>query len=380
MSFLPSRGTNPNDPTVAQVMGGYLPTLHMPETGMPRELTMLPSQPIERSAVMPYMPGYDAGRFGQPHMGMPPRGPLDGTPFDNSALPGDRQLNAGDLGMPVSMQVDHPSTAANIPVNWSYALLDLEGVPLKDPMDGQLFVLYHRGHRVERGDEDALAAVYEDGIAERHVGMTLPIANAILAQELHPTGPDDVQDVTQVLDEWTFHGVPVTEEGERQSLRGNEQWRSRLVNTTFRGRADAHDVWSALGFNVSPNDRLWIVIKKVDARYEYVLDASGQHRRTFNTGEFGALGVGRTAGETTVTCRPFQMIPWASSTEEAPPVNMLMYEDEFGRPHMGKAIEIGVVRDPPMYAMAAPYGLEPHVNAMHVPVTHKFEMMVQHRP
>jgi len=369
------RRINPANPTAGALMGyRSLPALRMPTSDTPRR-AMDMSGGTMGAPVYGAMPSYDRNRFGQPTLAMAPV-----TPFPDGPLPGDRPASVYDLGFNPDSKpptVDH-NRMGNPRVTYGYAMLDFEGAPQKSAMDSQLVLLYHRNHTVGRptddlGDEEMLDSYLGDGVRERQVCCTLPLANAILAQEAMPRNEDEVQTAEDVLNEWTVAGFALSEEGERQGERGNEQYRTRLVNPAIRGSCDAHDIWSGNEV-VDKTTKLWLIIKKMPNALDYVLDADGEHRRTFCSQE-----IAKDANDEGVTPIPFQFVPWASPVLGSPPVDVLEYKDEFGNKALGRAICVGVVLFTARYSGTVQNRLQPWIDASHVPLTPKMEVVAQMR-
>ena len=178
------------------------------------------------------------------------------------------------------------------------------------------------------------------------------VFNFILAStEKQAQFADQVMTPAQILRDWAFGGVVISEQGDAQTSGAtdgqthnnpySEQAKGdRILNRCMAGRVTTQNIWGA---HITTGTHLWLILKKVpieqvrasarDSPGTYLLDPSGQTTVDINQQQ------NRTSSH------PFQVVPWASMTEDQVPLAELEYVDELGSKHFGKAIHVGVVED-----------------------------------
>ncbi len=163
--------------------------------------------------------------------------------------------------------------------------------------------------------------------SRRYTTLNVPALNYFLAmREPTPASPEDVPTAQDILNEWHFEGVVVTEEGGRSLRQDSKVGMERTFNNVVRGFSYAFNVF---GTNVRAGTRLFMIVKK-----RHITDHPGFKPKPWSDEIIGPHENGRTT-------RPFQFEFFGDWKYSEPPLHELVYVDEFGFRHLGAYIYLG---------------------------------------
>ncbi len=164
--------------------------------------------------------------------------------------------------------------------------------------------------------------------SHRYVVLNLPGWNYMQGKlQKLPLVWDSVKTAEEVWEKWAVEGIVRTEEGQDEAPHHDQVGRERMVNATMWGYAYTYNIW---GNNVRPGTTLWLILKQIETSGYYSLNTYAKDVQNLDL-----------KGNPELTDKPFQLIPWAHYNYTRPPLDVLMYYDEFNRRQIGKAIYIG---------------------------------------
>ena len=163
--------------------------------------------------------------------------------------------------------------------------------------------------------------------SRRYTQLNVPALNYFLAMdERMPASPEDVRNVEDVLNEWHFEGLVVTEDGERSLREDSKVGMERMFTCVVRGNGYA---FNAFGTDVRTGTRLFMIVKK-----RHITEHPGFKPKPWSDEVIGPTANNRTP-------MPFQFEFYGNWRYSTPPEADLEYFDEFGFRHRGGVIYLG---------------------------------------